>query len=498
MSVIPRQTEAQTCTAPCYPQTASEQTAGITPTNFGYPPGNILRYGADPTGVYDSKVAFQNAITVAELTAGSVYVPATAASYLLTNTLSVTAGIRIYGDGYTPYVGSPSGDRGPGSWLQFAHLNVGIEVANGATGLSSVFIERIGSFRNQPAPAPGWVPLSASYDISIANADIHIRDVMLLNPTSGVLINNQVGARTFIDGLFGQPLTNGINVLLSEDTCRINNVHFWPYWENDTTYVNPWTTANLLALFLQRCDDPEISNFFSIFALQPITFGFNSSVSPQITSRALLNNIVLDAYGAAGVTVITGANDVSFAINNLVGTSSNTTSASSFGVLFSATSAIAQIVNARFSALGSSAISVNGTANNIKINNLVCDGYNGANNGSTCVFSGAGNLVTIGDPILGTATNPGPLISNPALISYNATASGAFSFVNPATSITVNHGLGHTPLASQILVSLTSAPSAAQNFFFTGLSATQFTINMTPGSSGTVSGFWTIDSRNTT
>ena len=47
-----------------YPQTLAELVAGVTPTNYVYPPGNVLRYGADPTGVADSSVAFASAFLV--------------------------------------------------------------------------------------------------------------------------------------------------------------------------------------------------------------------------------------------------------------------------------------------------------------------------------------------------------------------------------------------------------------------------------------------------
>lgn len=45
-----------------YPRTASEIAAGVTPTNYAYPTGNVLRYGADPSALSDSAAAFQNAI----------------------------------------------------------------------------------------------------------------------------------------------------------------------------------------------------------------------------------------------------------------------------------------------------------------------------------------------------------------------------------------------------------------------------------------------------
>jgi len=46
---------------PFYPISAAETAAGVTPTNYGYYYGNVLRYGADPTGIADSTSAFQQA-----------------------------------------------------------------------------------------------------------------------------------------------------------------------------------------------------------------------------------------------------------------------------------------------------------------------------------------------------------------------------------------------------------------------------------------------------
>lgn len=47
-----------------YPKTAAENSAGAVITNFTYPQGNVLRYGADPTGVADSSHAFATAFAV--------------------------------------------------------------------------------------------------------------------------------------------------------------------------------------------------------------------------------------------------------------------------------------------------------------------------------------------------------------------------------------------------------------------------------------------------
>ena len=46
-----------------YPQSAAEIAASVTPVNYWYPPGNVLRYGADPTGAANSYTAVANAIS---------------------------------------------------------------------------------------------------------------------------------------------------------------------------------------------------------------------------------------------------------------------------------------------------------------------------------------------------------------------------------------------------------------------------------------------------
>lgn len=44
-----------------YPRTTTEISAGVTPTNYIYPPGDVRRYGADPTGSLDCSTAINNA-----------------------------------------------------------------------------------------------------------------------------------------------------------------------------------------------------------------------------------------------------------------------------------------------------------------------------------------------------------------------------------------------------------------------------------------------------
>lgn len=67
-----------------WPQTASELADGVTPTDLAYEPGNILRYGADPTGVSDSSPAVQIAMDLDH------NVKAPAGDFLISSTVTIT------------------------------------------------------------------------------------------------------------------------------------------------------------------------------------------------------------------------------------------------------------------------------------------------------------------------------------------------------------------------------------------------------------------------
>jgi hypothetical protein len=446
---------------------------------------SILNYGADPTGATDSTAAIQAAINAAQLTCGSLYIPGTTASYKCTAPLNVTAGLRIYGDGYSPYTPNDFNTRGPGSWLQFAHLGQGIVCNNGAADVTSVFLERIGTFRNQPVPGGGFTPIASDYDIFCGNADLRLRDVMLWNPTKGVQINSASGARLDIQGLYGQPLQMGIDCFLAEDVCRIRNVHFWPYWSNDAN-VQSYMKSNFIPLQFERCDNPIVSDFFAIYPKWGINFTSNVN---GITSRAQLTNIGIDVFQTAAIIVQSGADATSFQVSNLYGFSG---SSSNDGIKVSANNCIIQASAVRFSLLGFTGSSINGTGNTAKYTNWVVDGYNGANNGSACFFTAAGNRTDISDKVTATATNASQLISGTTGTNYGAIeAEGAWSIVNPATSVVITHGLGNTPQPYQINLQFNSAPTS--QYFVDTITSTQFTIHGTP--TGTTNGTWTIDGR---
>jgi hypothetical protein len=74
-----------------WPRTAAEITAGVTPTNYAYMEGNVLRYGADSTNVASSVTSFANAALVTK----SVFVPP--GSYKFPSGITLRADTTLYG-----------------------------------------------------------------------------------------------------------------------------------------------------------------------------------------------------------------------------------------------------------------------------------------------------------------------------------------------------------------------------------------------------------------
>lgn len=81
-----------------YARTQAEITAAVMPTNFSYPPGNVLRYGADSTGAVDSSAAFLQARQVA--TQGGIELAIPGGTYKISSTLQwgfASLRVKAYG-----------------------------------------------------------------------------------------------------------------------------------------------------------------------------------------------------------------------------------------------------------------------------------------------------------------------------------------------------------------------------------------------------------------
>jgi hypothetical protein len=117
----------------------------VTPTNFYIAPYNVLRYGADPTGVTDSTAAFQAALnsvsylvaptTLAQTLAqgGQVYVPR--GVYIVKSTLYLNSNVHLVGEDCGPIQQSPLGITPPVGGAVILYQNPTLEsIAIDASG----------------------------------------------------------------------------------------------------------------------------------------------------------------------------------------------------------------------------------------------------------------------------------------------------------------------------------------------------------------------------
>jgi hypothetical protein len=99
-ALLADKSEAQTCTSPCYPQTAAEIAAGVTPTSTSYPPSDVRRYGAVGNGSTDDGPAFNRALLCAAQATGTgimkvVYAPKPAVKYVINTAIVNQPGVAL-------------------------------------------------------------------------------------------------------------------------------------------------------------------------------------------------------------------------------------------------------------------------------------------------------------------------------------------------------------------------------------------------------------------
>jgi Pectate lyase superfamily protein/Right handed beta helix region len=88
-----------------FPQSTAELAAGVTPSTYVYPWGDVRRYGADPTGSADSTTAINNAL----LSNGQVYAPK--GTYKCLTTLNMKSGQTFYGEGSATVLTANTGSQ---------------------------------------------------------------------------------------------------------------------------------------------------------------------------------------------------------------------------------------------------------------------------------------------------------------------------------------------------------------------------------------------------
>ncbi|TPM19766.1 hypothetical protein [Mesorhizobium sp. B2-3-6] len=277
----------------------------------------------------------------------------------------------------------------PGTWLYFDHTGIGIQHTKTSTNPRFASrVQNLTTMRNQPAPGPGWAPTSSGADFDIWAHMVHFDNVGLLNP---YIAFSMVGAPCSFNHVRGQPLYRFVQVFETFDVCRWNDIHLWPYWSLDAD-VGAFMNNNLIAFNMARCDNPQMSNIFSI--RQNIGIRLYQGTTGS-TTRLKGTNIEFD-NGGSGLVIASGTTGLIVQLTHFIVYCSTSIAADTRGIIIEGTGHNVHINGLDVSNSGAQAVLLQGTSNKLGIENyrLANYGENTATVGGLTV-SGTGNRLTL-------------------------------------------------------------------------------------------------------
>ncbi|HEV7865723.1 MAG TPA: glycosyl hydrolase family 28-related protein, partial [Acidimicrobiia bacterium] len=241
---------------------------------------DVTDHGAVGDGVSVDTAAIQAAVDEAAARGGIVRFPPghyrlAAPGIRITRPVQLQ-GVGWEGTGAEPGAGESAAVPG-GSWLfcdDPTTAAITIEAAPASAPPSGVIVRDLAIRQAQPAgsgvfPEPaaaaGFIPVDSPFAISIGPGctDVLLERLFLLNVSRGISAGLSGGpptGRLTLRGIWGQPLTEGITLDNCQDTVRIEDVHFWPYWKSGP--VAEWQLDHGTGITLRRVDNPQLRGLF--------------------------------------------------------------------------------------------------------------------------------------------------------------------------------------------------------------------------------------------
>ncbi len=232
---------------------------GLAQVNFqlGYINAQNPPYGATGNGTNDDSAAIQAALNAAGANGGGV-VLLPRGSYLISSNLVVPAQTSLVGVW-----------RSPTAWSQNLGTTL-LAVAGAGTTSGAPFISLQGPnsvldgvtiyYPNQVANNP---PTPYPWAIQAGGGDnVTVQNVLMVNPYLGIDLATYTSGRHLIRSVYGQPLLVGIQVDQCYDIGRIMDIHFWPFW-NENTNIAAFQSANAVSFDFMRTDWEVVQDIFS-------------------------------------------------------------------------------------------------------------------------------------------------------------------------------------------------------------------------------------------
>ncbi len=231
---------------------------------------SVLDYGARGDGVTDDTSSFQAALDAMEKAGGGI-VQVPTGKFLIQTHLVIPRNVTLEGVWRVPQRGVPVDGgstllavegKGDPEGTPFITLRTGATLS----GISVFYPEQI--IADPPLPYPWTIRSSSKGDtIGPGEADnCSIINVTLINPYQAVDFGTYATGRHYISGLYAHALYRGLYIDQCYDVGRIENIHFWPFWDlNNESPLWKFTKREGIAFTIGRTDGQMASNLFSIF-----------------------------------------------------------------------------------------------------------------------------------------------------------------------------------------------------------------------------------------
>jgi hypothetical protein len=232
--------------------------AGRSPAHRGM--YNAMEFGAQGDGVTDDTAAIQKALDAAAADGGGV-VQLPAGQFLIRTRLTLPRHVTLEGVWRKPNRGEPA-DKGTvllaveGKGSEDGPPFIALQENSCLSGVTIFYPEQI---RANPPHAYPWTIQGKGDDCGILN-------VTIVNAYQAVDFGTHACGRHYIDGLYAYPFKMGLYVNQCYDVGRLNNIHFWPFWDLDPdSPLWAYTRAHGTAFKFGRTDGELATNLFCIF-----------------------------------------------------------------------------------------------------------------------------------------------------------------------------------------------------------------------------------------
>ncbi len=217
---------------------------------------NVKDYGAVGDGVTDDTQAFQKALDACgEAGGGIVFAPR--GNYLIKGHLSIP-----------PYTTLEGVWTAPSTWSQYKGTTLlAVENEGNENGAPFITLHTSSTLKgvtifypNQRADSIRPYP----WTIQGRGDNCSIVDVLIVNPYKAVDFGTHPCGRHYIRGLYAQPLRIGLYIDQCYDIGRVENVHFWPFWQwDEKSGIRDYLWENGVAFIIGRTDWEYVFNTFS-------------------------------------------------------------------------------------------------------------------------------------------------------------------------------------------------------------------------------------------